>query len=171
MQSVNRIIKFLWVLSLLFFLGILLYGYYLLPDVVCIRFDANGSPLDYIERKKVFYGFASVFATFNILLISLEKFMLLLPNRIKPVPNKSYWLSSDETKLGLNYVLSDWFYTFSVAINLCILLVYYSFGKVNIEMQSSILQYSWVLPTCGTILLLWIVYLPIRLSISKIFIR
>jgi hypothetical protein len=171
MKSVNRIIKFLWVLSLLFFIGGLLYGYYLLPDVVCVKFDPSGNPVDYVERKHAFFGFSGVFALFNILLIALEKFTLLLPHRFKPVFNKSYWLSSDETKEGLDFVLSDWFYSFSIAINTCIFVTYYIFGKVNIEMHSSILQYAWVVPVFSTVLLLWILYLPFRLSISKIFIR
>ncbi|HAR20747.1 MAG TPA: hypothetical protein DCR46_08790 [Cytophagales bacterium] len=171
MKSVNRIIKFLWVLSLLFFVGVLLYGYYLLPDVVCVQFDAAGNPIDYVERKKAFYGFSGVFALFNVLLLTLEKFTLLLPNRLKPVPNKSYWLGNEETKQGLQYVLSDWFYGFSAFLNCWILVFFFLFGKINIDMHSSLLQYAWVMPTFITMLLLWILYLPIRLSISKIFIR
>ena len=171
MLSVNRVIKFIWILSLLLFTSGLLYGYYLVPDAVCISFDSNGNPTDYIERKNAFYGFAAVFAFFNILIMSLERFFLLIPNRMKPVPNKTYWLSTEETNQGLNFVLSDWFYSFLTIINLCFIIIYYVFTKINRDLQSSILQYSWVLPVCSILIVAWIIYLPFRLFISKIFIR
>lgn len=171
MLSVNRVIKFIWIFSLLTFTSVLLYGYYLVPDAVCFNFDSNGNPIDYIERKKAFYAFAIVFAVFNILLISLERFILLVPNRLKPVPNKAYWISTEETNQALNFVLSDWFYSFLTILNLCFIIVYYVFTKINRDIQSSILQYSWVLPVCCVFILIWIFYLPVRLSISKILIR
>jgi hypothetical protein len=171
MLSINRVIKFIWILSLLLFTSGLLYGYYLVPDAVCISFDSNGNPTDYIERKNAFYGFAAVFAFFNILIMSLERFFLLIPNRMKPVPNKAYWLSTEETNQALNFVLSDWFYSFLTIINLCFIIIYYVFTKINRDLQSSILQYSWVLPVCSVLIVAWITYLPFRLFISKIFIR
>ena len=171
MLSVNRVIKSIWILSLFIFTFVLLYGYYLLPDAVCISFDLKGNPTDYIERKKAFYGFASVFAFFNILVVFLDRFFLLIPNRIKPVPNKAYWLSTEETNQALNFVLSDWFYSFLTIINLCFIIIYYAFTKINRDFQSSILQYSWVLPVCSILIAAWVIYLPLRLYISKIFIR
>jgi len=171
MLSVNRVIKFIWILSLLLFTSVLLYGYYLVPDAVCVSFDSNGNPIDYIERKKAFYGFAGIFAFFNILVMALERFFILIPNRMKPVPNKAYWLSTEETNQALNFVLSDWFYSFLAVINLCFIIIYYVFTKINRDIQSSILQYSWLLPVCSIFIIAWIIYLPFRLFINKIFIR
>ena len=171
MLSVNRVIKFLWILSLIIFLSGLLYGYYILPDAVCIHFDSKGDPMEYIARKNAFYFFSGICAGFNILLLILERLVLLIPDRLKPIPNKSFWLSNDETRQALNFTLSNWFFTFAIILNTCLLGCFYAFTKVNSNFQSSIFQYYWIFQTVTVIIILWIIYLPVRLFISKIFIR
>ena len=171
MLSVNRVVKFLWIISLLLFLSGLLYGYYILPDAVCFKFDPNGFPLDYMPRKNAFYIFSGICGTFNILILLIERLVLMIPNRLKPVPNKEFWLATQENQDALNYVLSNWFYSFLAVLNTSLLLVFYSFAKVNSNFQSNITQYFWVYQAITIILILWVLYLPVRLFISKIFIR
>ena len=171
MLSVNRVIKFLWVISLILFLAGLLYGYYILPDAICFKFDSYGFPMDYMPRKNAFYIFTGICGSYNILIILIEKLILMIPNRLKPVLNKIYWLSTQETQNGLNFVLSNWFYSFLVILNVCLFVVFYAFAKVNSNFQSNIIQYFWVFQAITIILVLWILYLPVRLFISKIFIK
>lgn len=171
MVAVNRILKFLWLLSLLFFFANLFYGYYVLPDVVCTQFDAFGNPVEYTDRKNVFYFFIGVVGILNILITLLEKTILMIPNRYKPVPNKVYWLSSDERQSALNFILSDWLYSLGAIFNLCITYSVFVFWLVNTDIQKNILSFTWLLPTIAVILLITLIYLPIRLTISKIFIR
>ncbi len=171
MLSVNRVVKFLWIISLILFLAGLLYGYYILPDAICFKFDHNGYPLDYMPRKNAFYIFSGICGIFNFLILLIERLVLMVPNRLKPVPNKIYWLQDQETENGLNFVLSNWFYSFLAVLNTCLLLVFYCFAKVNSNFQSNIVQYFWVFQAVTILLILWILYLPIRLFINKMFIR
>lgn len=167
MQSINTVIKFIWLLSILVFLGALFYGYYLLPDVVCIRFSAQGAPTEYWERKYVFYAFVGAFALLNVLILVIDKLFSLIPHSLKPIPNKKFWLQSEASKETLHFVFSNWFYSLLFAVNISILATLGVIWWVNYEIQSSILQYSWVPKAIIAILTLWVVYLPLRLFISK----
>jgi hypothetical protein len=171
MQSANLFLKFLWFLSLLLFLSALFYGYYLLPDVVCVQFGSNGSPLEYWERKYVFYVFVFSFALFNGVLLILEKFFSLLPATKKSIFQRDFWLGNSETKEILGLLISNWFYSFLILLNISILISFGVIWKVNYDMQSNILQYSWAFWVISGTLFLWILCLPIRLSIPKLFIR
>lgn len=167
MQSINTVIKFIWLLSILLFLGALFYGYYLLPDVVCIRFSAQGSPTEYWERKHVFYAFVGAFALLNVLILVIDKLFSLIPNPLKPIPNKQFWLHSETSKETLHFVFSNWFYSLLFIVNIAILGVFGVIWKVNYDIQSSILQYAWLPKVIICVLALWVVYLPVRLFISK----
>ena len=167
MQSINTVIKFIWLLSIVLFLAAILYGYYLLPDVVCIKFSAQGSPTEYWDRKHVFYAFVGVFALLNVLILVIEKLFSLLPSTSKPIPNKSFWTQSPETKEILHFVFSNWFYSLLFMINISILAVFGVIWIVNYDIRSSILQYAWVPWTIITMFTLWIIYLPVRLFINK----
>ncbi len=171
MRSTNLILKFLWFLSLFLVLAGLFYGYYLLPDVVCVKFSHTGSPLEYWERKYIFYVFAFTFVLFNVLLLATEKFFQLLPDSKKPLINRVFWLSSPETKEGIGLLISSWFYSFIFILNVSMLAVFGVVWKVNYDIQSNILQYTWLLWILIGLFASWIAYLPIRLSISKLFLN
>ena len=171
MLSVNRVIKFLWIFSLFIFLGALFYGYYLLPDVVCVKFDAYGMAQEYVPRANAFYFFVTICGVFNLLLVTIERLLMLLPDTLKPIPNKTFWLKDKETKIALNYVISDWFYGFAAILNACLLACFYVFATVNLKTQSNILQFQWLWATIASIILLTIIYFIVRLNISKILIR
>ena len=167
MQSSNIIIKFLWFVSILAFLFVLLYGYYLLPDVVCIKFSSNGSALEYWERKYIFYVFTGTFSLFNVLMLALEKMYFMLPYSKRAIPNKRFWISSEEKRQRSTFIVSSWVYSFLTVINFSIIGTFGVIWKVNYTMQSNINEYSWVFILIATTLALWIIYLPGRLSINK----
>jgi hypothetical protein len=171
MLSISRVIQFLWVFTILLFLAFFFYGYYLLPDVVCVRFTSNGMPDLYWDRTYLFYVFAGALTVFNVLFLAIEKVLGMVPISLRIFPNKAFWTSSEENVEAVGFIGSNWLYSFMSILNMSILAVFGVFWKVNFDVQSNILNYGWVTWLILSVLGVWIVYLPIRLFISKVFIQ
>ena len=110
----SRLIKFIWIITTLLFLGILLWVYAYLPENVNIGTDAEGAGNGFIGRESFFYTALVIFAFFNGVLFTLKKW-------IEMKAGERIYTSHDEPG-SLQHDLADWLLGFAASINFFLIL-------------------------------------------------
>ncbi len=105
-MSIEFFISRTWrYLSILAFVIILLFTYRGLPDPTAVHFGPNGRGDGFLPKNEVFYLFAAVMFTFNILSMLLANSVKRLPvNAFQWIPNKK-WLQAGNQ---LNVAIVNW---------------------------------------------------------------
>jgi uncharacterized membrane protein len=120
LSSVNRLIKFFWLISLVIFFAALLLVYAFLPDRVAIHANTAGMPDEFIARESFFYFSLIGFVGANVLLYVLRKLLLLTRRTART-----------ERELQLREDLAGWLLGLAGTINFFFVLVMFFFGVFN----------------------------------------
>lgn len=152
------------ILSIAGLLFALFNSYISYPGEVAVRFDALGSPTQYVERETLFYIAVAIFLINNTLIRAVSKLFLRVPSGSVPVPNQPLWA---EHRAQLNEIVTNWFSALMAAINtvLALALMVISFLNRSDRGQQPI-DYTWLLPLSAFILISVLVALPIRVSLK-----
>lgn len=143
----NNLVKFLWGVSILFFLLLLVWVYSYLPEQVGLSWDGNGQVTTEIGRGAFFYISLAVFVVSNLILYILGRLL-----RIIPKGNNSF-LSDPEFSLRLD----GWLRSFSWMLNICYILLVVYFGLVNNPGSFRYTEYTHVfIYMMPVIILLWL---------------
>ena len=163
MKPIYLLIRAAKVFSLLFFIGVLLYIYFFLPNQVAVHFNEWGHADNYLSKSQFFYG-AGLFAIiFNVAISLLGRFVTALPPKLLPVPNREMWSSTPETRNAFSYILRNWLNGFVVIVNVLLVGTVLVLLQVNNETNADIEDYAWVFVMGIIGVLVWIAYLPVRL--------
>ena len=163
----SPLVKFIYYLSVVFFLGILFYSYYQFPEFVAVGYSHNTGMKEYIGREALFYYGAGAFFLFNVLLSILKFLLPSTPFRFLFFPNRDFWLSSIELREALQRVITVWLDSFGALFNLLTGFVLLSLFFVNVV---GFRDFSFFLPFIyfGIALVsLWFLVLIGRLSYKK----
>lgn len=163
MKPVYLLIRAAKVFSLLFFIGVLLYIYFFLPDQVGVHFNQWGHADNYLPKSQFFYGAGLFIILFNVAVSLLGRFLTALPPKLLPVPNRELWSASAETRNAFNYVLRNWLNGFVAIVNVLLVAMLLVLLQVNTETDADIEDYAWVFVTGIVLILAWVAYLPVRL--------
>jgi uncharacterized membrane protein len=163
MKPVYLLFRAAKVFSLLFFIGVLLYIYFFLPDQVGVHFNEWGHADNYLPKSQFFYGAGLFIILFNVAVSLLGRFLTALPPKMLPVPHRDHWSATAESRNAFSYLLRNWLNGFTTIINVILVASLLVLLQVNTEAKSDIEDYAWVFLTAIGLMLAWVVYLPVRL--------
>ncbi len=163
MKPVYLLIRAAKVFSLLFFIGVLLYIYFFLPEQVGVHFNEWGHADNYLPKSQFFYGAGLFIILFNVAVSLLGRFLTALPPKLLPVPNRELWSATPETRNTFSYLLRNWLNGFVTIINVLLVGMLLVLLQVNTEIGSDIEDYAWVFVGGIVGVLAWVAYLPVRL--------
>lgn len=167
MTSVNRITKFLWILSLLGFLALDLYSYAQLPQSVGYIYSQDGLPTNFIERPFFFFIGIGFIIILNLIIVSLMKTFVEFPFKQLGWEKLAVWQTTRAFKLSFVEFIETWGYSFLIFLNLFLSYTLYVLWKVNSEMGSRISEYSWIIWPFALLMVVFPLYLVAKLATSK----
>jgi hypothetical protein len=167
MSSLNRITKFIWILSLLSFLALDLYVYSQLPQTVGVLYNSEGLPESYVKRPLFFFIGIAFILILNLIFVALIKSFIGFPFKLIGWEKLSVWQTTRSLKLEFSDFIENWGYSFLVFLNLFLINTLYILWKVNVEMGSRISEYSWVIWPFLGLLIIFPVYLVAKLKNSS----
>lgn len=146
-------------LSILAFVVVLLFTYRGLPDPTAVHFGENGRGDGYLPKNQVFYLFAGIMFTFNILLVLLVNSVKKLPVTVfQWIPNKKWLIDFKQLQLAV----LNWLNLLPAIVNTFLLLLLRALLTLNDE-RSFKTDFSYLLIVGVVLILGWLFYLPIKL--------
>jgi uncharacterized membrane protein len=167
MKPVYLLFRVAKVITLLLFIGLLLYLYFLLPEQIGIHFNQFGQADNYLSRSQFFYTAGLFLIFFNIAISLLGRFLAAMPASLLPVPNRDFWSATPELRIQLNYLLRNWLNGFMALINIVMALTLFVVFKINTDLDASIGNYGWVFIGALAAIAAWVAYLPVRLMMRR----
>ncbi len=159
-MSIDKFISRVWrVLSMVAFGISLLFIYRGLPDPTAVHFGETGRGDGFLPKEEIFYLTAAIVTILNVLGLLLIKSIQKIPGRLF-----SHYLQAFASKgdLIIQQTFVHWIHFLLALINTYLILVFRVLLLLNDE-RTNQADYSY-LPKVGIILLLiWLIYLPIRL--------
>jgi len=159
-MSIDKFISRVWrVLSMVAFGISLLFIYRGLPDPTAVHFGETGRGDGFLPKEEIFYLTAAIVTILNVL-------GLLLIKSIEKIPGSLFgkYLRAFASKgnLIIQQTFVHWIHFLLALINTYLILVFRVLLLLNDE-RTNQADYSY-LPKVGIILLLlWLIYLPVRL--------
>jgi len=155
-------VKFLFYLSVMFFIVTLLYTYYQFPSVVAIGYSRNIEMQEFRSKEWLFYIGGGLFFVFNIVIQALKKIISNLPASILPTLNKGYWNQEMEHKEALHRIYETWLNSFNFLFNILLTFIFVALFLVNVTGFKSFDFYKPIILGLLALLALWWIVLPLR---------
>ena len=165
-MSIDHFASRVWrILSMVAFGISLLFIYRGLPDPTAVHFGETGRGDGFLPKEEVFYLVAGIITLMNVLALLLIKAIDKIPtgkwSQILPV----FAEKGNET---VKRTFINWLHFFPALINTYLILVMRALLMLNDE-RTYQTDYSYI-PKLGIIfLLIWLIYLPVRLFTSPKF--
>lgn len=115
-----KFIKFIWLLSMLAVLGVLLYENVILQAPISINIDGAGGRFN-LSKNGFFYLFLAAIVVFNGILLILGTVVPTLPEKFLPIPKRNFWAKNQATRLMLLKNFKLWTKGVGIFINLFIM--------------------------------------------------
>ena len=167
-MSIDHFASRVWrILSIVAFGLSLLFIYRGLPDPTAVHFGETGRGDGFLPKEEVFYLTAGIVTILNVL-------ALLLIKAIDKVPTDK-WAAilpvfAEKGNQTIKSTFINWLHFFPALINTYLILVMRALLMLNDE-RTNQTDYSY-LPSLGIVfLLIWLIYLPVRLITSPKFIE
>lgn len=167
-MSIDHFASRVWrILSMVAFGVSLLFIYRGLPDPTAVHFGETGRGDGFLPKEEVFYLVAGIITLLNVLALLLIKAIDKIPlsnwGKMLPV----FAEKGDET---IKKTFINWLHFFPAIINTYLILVMRALLMLNDE-RTYQTDYSYI-PSLGIVfLLIWLIYLPVRLFASPKFIE
>ncbi len=143
----QRILKFTRLLSIILFLGVLLFVYAYLPEQVGIDADAQNEFSTFIDKEVFFYVAVTIFLLVNIIFVVFANLMQMLK------VSSDGFFRSDEFKESIH----NWFISFGLVINLFLISVVAFIGFFNNADYYNIASFSAFAYVGQAMIFIWIV--------------
>jgi uncharacterized membrane protein len=143
----------------------LLFIYRGLPDPTAVHFGETGRGDGFLPKEEVFYLVAGIITLLNVL-------TLLLIKAIDKIPSSNWGnilpVFSEKGNETIKSTIINWLHFFPAIINTYLILVMRALLMLNDE-RTFQTDYNYI-PSLGIVfLLIWLIYLPVRLYASPIF--
>ncbi|WP_375561102.1 hypothetical protein ACE193_00685 [Bernardetia sp. OM2101] len=116
-----KFIKFIWMLSMLAVMGVLLYENVILQPPVSIKIDDAGGVFN-LSKNGFFYLFLAAIVVFNGILLILGTVIPTLPKKFLPIPKRNFWSKNQTTRRMLLKNFKLWTKGIGIFINLFIMI-------------------------------------------------
>jgi uncharacterized membrane protein len=167
-MSIDHFASRVWrILSIVAFGLSLLFIYRGLPDPTAVHFGETGRGDGFLPKEEVFYLTAGIVTILNVL-------ALLLIKAIDKIPTEKWStilpVFAEKGNQTIKSTFINWLHFFPALINTYLILVMRALLMLNDE-RTNQTDYSY-LPSLGIVfLLVWLIYLPVRLITSPKFIE
>jgi hypothetical protein len=167
-MSIDHFASRVWrILSIVAFGLSLLFIYRGLPDPTAVHFGETGRGDGFLPKEEVFYLTAGIVTILNVL-------ALLLIKAIDKIPTEKWGtilpVFAEKGNQTIKSTFINWLHFFPALINTYLILVMRALLMLNDE-RTNQTDYSY-LPSLGIVfLLVWLIYLPVRLITSPKFIE
>lgn len=159
---VARVLRFL---SIPLFVVALLLTYFNLPDRVAVHYTPGGQADGYLGRESIFYIVGGIMLVFNMLFSFLSRSVSTLPAAALGVFSTARWRSNPD---ALRSMLVAWFGLGAAALHIFLVLCLNALSELNdSESKETVFDYRWLLSLGAGLLLVWLMYLPLRLWLTK----
>jgi len=165
-MSIDHFASRVWrILSMVAFGISLLFIYRGLPDPTAVHFGETGRGDGFLPKEEIFYLVAGIVTLLNVL-------SLLLIKAIDKIPTNTWSQTlpvfAEKGNEAIKNTFINWLHFFPAIINTYLILVMRALLMLNDERTINN-DYSYI-PSLGIIfLLIWLIYLPIRLFASPKF--
>ena len=165
-MSIDHFASRVWrILSIVAFGISLLFIYRGLPDPTAVHFGETGRGDGFLPKEEIFYLVAGIITLLNVLALLLIKAIDKIPtdkwSQILPV-------FADKGDQTIKNTIINWLHFLPAIINTYLILVMRALLMLNDE-RTYQSDYSYI-PSLGVVfLLVWLIYLPIRLFTSPKF--
>ena len=165
-MSIDHFASRVWrILSMVAFGISLLFIYRGLPDPTAVHFGETGRGDGFLPKEEIFYLVAGIVTLLNVL-------SLLLIKAIDKIPTNTWSQTlpvfAEKGNEAIKSIFINWLHFFPAIINTYLILVMRALLMLNDERTINN-DYSYI-PSLGIIfLLIWLIYLPIRLFASPKF--
>lgn len=161
-------VKFLYYLSIIYFLINIFFTYYQSPEFVGIGYNEKSGLTEYKSKHHLFYFGAGLFLIITILVVLFRKIIERFPFSLFPFPNKSFWMQNQDTREGLVNAHQVWMLSFATMFNLFLGSLFLALFLVNVVQYGTFATYIPCVYVGISVLSFWWIILVIRLYISKI---
>ena len=165
-MSIDHFASRVWrILSMVAFGISLLFIYRGLPDPTAVHFGETGRGDGFLPKEEVFYLVAGIITLLNVLALSLIKAIDKIPTEKWGQILPAFAEKGNET---IKSTFINWLHFFPALINTYLILVMRALLMLNDE-RTYQTDYSYI-PSLGVVfLLMWLIYLPVRLFASPKF--
>ena len=160
--QVRSTLKYLWILSLLLLIWQGYTSYSRLSERLATHFDASGNPNGWSSREGFFrLWYLTIFGMNAAWLLALALTPRMLRSRFRRtvnIPNKDYWLATDERIEQYARLSNTLVFGISFLINILFAAIYHSIIQSNIETRLHIGMWGIYVPA-GIILAFTLIYM------------
>ncbi|MFT7034331.1 MAG: hypothetical protein ACJA2S_002845 [Cyclobacteriaceae bacterium] len=148
-----RVFKLVSRITIIIFIGMLLYVYAYLPEVVKLYIDDNDVAIIAVGKEQFFYGCLGIFVVCTLILSYLKKSLQAIP-----LTN-----SKDSISEAKKEGLQSWAHSLSVVLYLFFTATIAFIGMYHNSEHFNISNFAFLIYIGPVLLLGWIFYLPILL--------
>ena len=160
-SDVRLILKYLWIISTIVLIVQAYSAYSTLPVRVATHFNASGVPDGWSSRKSFFITWYSLILGMNLIwlltVIFAPRSLYSKYTWALSIPNRDYWLATDERKSECGRLINTVIYGSGVFVNLIFGIMFYETVRSNTMMGGRI-RISGVLLTSALFLIFVLVY-------------
>ncbi|GAB2785280.1 hypothetical protein GCM10027275_32170 [Rhabdobacter roseus] len=147
--------------SVLLVVGVLMWTYATLPDLVAVDFSPAGVPENYLDKSTVFYIVMGLILFNNVVIRAVARQLVKVPVSSLPIPRREAWAQQPEE---LREHLTNWLYSLVAAINTILALTLLALSTVSSsQFKQDVFDFAWVLYLGLVMLTVIVVALPVRL--------
>lgn len=152
MYSLLRVVRYVWFLSFIVFMGLLLLMYASLPERLRIPLSSNGQTA-FFSRDVFFYVSAFLLLFLNVAIHVISSLYAFMPSWLLLIPQKNYWTESFSRRKELLRVLKMWTKGILLLINFFLLALAAHVYSLNAEEIK--LNITWLLYVFPVLMLFW----------------
>jgi uncharacterized membrane protein len=143
------------------------YHYPLLPEKMATHFGPSGQADGWMPRDAFMVMNASLMLFTALLLGSIRTLLQYLPDDSINLPNKEYWLATEQREQTLS-ILSSYFLWFAVATSALLAAVTHLVYRANLAATGSLSSLTWVILGAYLVFTLcWTVSLTRRFKFNR----
>jgi hypothetical protein len=162
MSAENIFSRFFYFFTVLAVLAGLFLAYINFPDTVAVHHE-NNQPAGFLPKNSLFYYMAILVLVVNLLFGVAARVFAKVPN--ESLRFSEAWLRQ---RPELNMRIANWTRIAQSFINLIICMALYALAMVNQEdTHKTVSDYQWMLWISALLLIIIVLWLPIRLLVSK----
>ncbi|SDM95511.1 hypothetical protein [Siphonobacter aquaeclarae] len=151
--------------SILAFITLLMMAYQQMPADVSIEFSPSGGNAKVYSKEVIFYTVAGFMLLANMGFLWMMRLFPKLPDGFIKLPGAVKWMFY---RKQLNAIVAEWLNFGAVFVNMLLAVSVYILSAVNApEVKQPLSRFEWVLGVACFLLVLWVVYVPMRLLLTN----
>jgi uncharacterized membrane protein len=147
--------------------GTLLYAYFQLPARVTTHFNEYNVANQFISKADFFYATGVVAVVLYVGVSLLSRMLGAMEPRFLAVNPNSSWLQDRDSRRNLVELYQEWIESLSTLVNAFLIVCLMVLLRSHRSEEASFTDYAWLPLAGGGALLLWALFLPVRLRIRR----